>query len=110
MKLTKFPVTAPDGAEYRVTIREVESDMFTDYVTVKLQERRKRFGYRTIFQRDYYDGHGVYSATDPDLIGIATRVVIGYTAMMEENLRRSEARRAFTEWDGRITLNEEVTQ
>jgi hypothetical protein len=48
-KLTKFPVTAPDGTEYCVTIVE-EVDLFgSEYVELKVYTPRKRFRYRNVY-------------------------------------------------------------
>lgn len=114
VKLSKFPVTAPDGTEYRVTIREHDDGMWVaNYASVRLYTKRKRWGFRRVFGRDYPDDGGVYSHSDPDYIAIASRLVSDYYAALRadaeyqrmvnrEDARRRGAAERFNAWDGRI--------
>lgn len=115
VKLTKFPVTAPDGTEYRVTIRECDEDVgFGRYVNVRIYVKRKRIGYRRVYRTDFFHGDGVYYVNAPNFIHIAAEAVRKYYDDLEEriNLRerigkqeqtRASELRKFAEWDGRIT-------
>ncbi|RCX22887.1 hypothetical protein DFP94_101476 [Fontibacillus phaseoli] len=115
VKLTKFPVTAPDGTEYRVKIRECEDGMWvSNYAIARLYAKRKRWGFRKVFGREYLDGGGAYSHGDPDYITIASRVVGDYYAALRadaeyrrmisrDEVRRQSAAERFAQWDGRIT-------
>lgn len=112
--ISKFPVTAPDGTEFRVTIREHDDGMWVaNYASVRLYKKRKRWGFRRVFSRNYSDDHGVYSHNAPDYIGIASHVVGDYYAALRadaeyqrmisrDELRRQKASDRFSAWDGRI--------
>jgi len=106
--IRKFPVTAPDGTEYRVKIEEM-SGFITDYIEVSLYLPRKRFGYRLVFRDDYNQRAGA-----SDYIALATEVVRDYYAHTEwlaerdhkhaeSTLRKQAALDRFAEWDGKIT-------
>lgn len=113
-KLTKFPVTAPDGTEYRVTIRERDDGMWvSNYADVRLYVKRKRFGYRCIYVKTYRDGGGVYYVSTPNYIRMASEVVKDYREFLVRRERerivsermaqeRASELRRFAEWDGRI--------
>ncbi|MGF7045758.1 hypothetical protein J2T13_000218 [Paenibacillus sp. DS2015] len=114
--IRKFPVTAPDGTEYRVKIEECVGlcDLYAD---VTLYIPRKRFGFKRVFSESYYHGSSkrvVYDAANPDFIAIATEAVRGYYANIEWSanynrkraesiLRKQAALDRFAEWDGKIT-------
>lgn len=112
MKLTKFPVTAPDGTEYRVKIKEYEG-MRDYYVGANLYTKRKRFGYRLVYVTTYDDGGGVYYVRTPNYIRIASEVVKDYHGFLKQLERereklereaqgRARERKRFAEWDGRV--------
>lgn len=114
VKLTKFPVTAPDGTEYRVTIRERDDGMWVNYFAdVRVYVKRKHLGYRLVYRTTFNDGDGVYYESMPNFIRIAAEAVKTYYDYLEacENRRkrlekqaqgRASALRRFAEWDGRI--------
>lgn len=113
-KLSKFPVIAPDGTEYRVTIRERDDGFWVSYYAdVRLYVKRKHFGYRCVYTKDYYDADGVYYVDVPNYVRIASEIIRDYGGFLARCKRerlheertarqRSEARKSFTEWDGRI--------
>lgn len=115
MSLRKFPVTASDGTEFRVTIREIEDDMFYgDYALVKLYVKRRCFGFRKVFFERYLDDKRVYDRAIPDYVKMASLTVGRYYADSERRVRRArvldeieqqrqDARQRFAEWDGRLT-------
>jgi hypothetical protein len=114
VSLSKFPVIAPDGTEYRVSITEWDS-RFEDYAEVTIyRERRKRgpFRFRKLFTTEIRK-HGGYDVSDPDYIALAWIGIGRYLAHVSEvnarerreaetEIRRSAAAEAFTKWDGRI--------
>jgi len=110
----KFPVTAPDGTEYRVKIDEMYNIYLGKYTEVALYLPRKRFGFRRVFSEDYSNGEGIYDASNPDFIKMAEEVFRGYYAHIEwlaeldrkhaeSILRKQSALDRFAEWDGKIT-------
>ncbi|WP_340028928.1 hypothetical protein MHB71_04755 [Paenibacillus sp. FSL H7-0940] len=112
-KLTKFPVIAEDGTEYRVKINEWPGDWAPDYVVCRLYVPRKWFGYRRVFGLHYSTGDGVYDAINPDFIAIARRVYADWLSAIDVKLannraavaqaqRKSAAIDAFQSWDGRL--------
>ncbi|GAA0396692.1 hypothetical protein [Paenibacillus motobuensis] len=113
VELSKFPVTALDGAEYRVKIVECRGEYGTLYVAVRLYVRRKWFGFRNVYQVDYEDGKGVYYRGRPNFKRIVAEALASYERSQQrrarelrqdesiEQERRDEIAR-FAEWDGRI--------
>lgn len=113
-KLTKFPVIAADGTEYRVTIDEWPGDLTPDYVRCRLYVPRKWFGYRRVFGTCYVDTRGgIYEKGSPDFIAIARRVYTDWLAEIDAEVavdreakaqakRKSAAIDAFQAWDGRL--------
>lgn len=116
-KLTKFPVIAEDGTEYRVTIKN--DDDYIGYigtptVVCRLYIPRKRFGYRLLYCTRYYAESGsVYNADDPDYVAITRQVYSDWLDDIDRNLdrefedmaqaqRKSAAIDAFQAWDGRL--------
>ncbi|MCG7383334.1 hypothetical protein MH144_11815 [Paenibacillus sp. ACRRY] len=101
-KLTKFPVIAADGTQYRVTIKRGE-DVDGKYVFVRLFVRRKIFGFAGVAHGKFYDGYGVYKADYPDYISIARKVCGDFTDdILPRIQRKSAAIDAFQAWDGRL--------
>ncbi|MBJ6364173.1 hypothetical protein ACFOQM_23410 [Paenibacillus sp. GCM10012307] len=119
VKLSKFPVTSPSGAEYRVTIK-YDSVIIGDYKgnevwRVYIYEKRNtwgpfRFKCTGRYQADYSD----YS----DLVELASYAVLEYEEDVEtekrENIKKAELSRkqaeaigAFRNWDGKITKTTE---
>lgn len=108
----KFPVTAPDGTEYRVVIKE--SDLLCGwYAFVSIYVPRKRFGFRKVGRVWAENGDGLYDASNPDYIALATKAINVYCASLERSaertrkraesiLRKQAALDRFAEWDGRI--------
>ncbi|MFD1270627.1 hypothetical protein ACFQ3Y_24765 [Paenibacillus motobuensis] len=111
--LSKFPVTAPDGTEYRVKIEETLDVYGTAYVNVRLYVRRKWFGFRNVFQVDYIDRKSVYYRGRPNFKRIVAEALASYERSQQrrerelrqvesiEQERRDEIKR-FAEWNGRI--------
>jgi hypothetical protein len=112
--LTKFPVTAPDGTEYRVRIKEREGLCETSAV-VSLYVKRKRFGFRKVSHEWYESGSkdNVYNKNNPDFIAIVNRAIHDYYAdiewsaqyqrkQAEKELRRAQALEQFAAWDGKV--------
>lgn len=117
-KLTKFPVTMPDGTEYRVKIEEYGRLGWEDaYAAVTIYTERKGrrlFRFKRLAQYTFSDGRGGYDSKNPDYIELARlgigcymnrlQLVEGRKAAAAEELRqRSRALREFSGWDGKIT-------
>lgn len=116
--LTKFPVTMPDGTEYRVKITEHEAYGYEDaHAIIRIYRERKRslFGVMR-FKRleSRYAGLLVYDPENPDYIALATWAIRKYedhqrwlaarqVKQAETALARDAALRKFAEWDGKIT-------
>ncbi|WP_028559794.1 hypothetical protein [Paenibacillus pinihumi] len=115
VKLSKFPVTSPSGAEYRVTIKYDYFVIIGDYKCdeiwrVYIYEKRNTWGpfrFRRIgrYRADYSD----YS----DLVELASDAVLEYEKDVEAKKRESikkaelarkqaEAAEAFRKWDGKV--------
>jgi hypothetical protein len=112
--ITKFPVTAPDGTEYRVKIEESENFFGDLYVRTTLYYPRRWFGYRELYSVSYRNGGAVYNAGNPDYVAISHEAVADYYARIESDainlrkhaesiLRKQAALDRFAEWDGKIT-------
>lgn len=112
-KLTKFPVIAEDGTEYRVKISEWPGDWGPDYVNCRLYVPRKWIGYRRVFGVYYEDGRGVYEEDNPDYVAIARQVYADWLIAVDGKIaddhearavaqRKSAAINAFQAWDGRL--------
>lgn len=107
----KFPVTAPDGTEYRVKITEDNNFIEGQVVDVTIYTPRKRFGYRRLYCARYC---GFDFVTNPDFVQLFRRVLADYAAKLERDaverrkqaefiLRKQAALDRFAEWDGKIT-------
>lgn len=121
-KLTKFPVTAPDGTEFLVKITEHggKGAYDSDYAKVRLylpREKAGRFTWRK-FRRVYTAAHheivGHYCHSNPDYVRLARATLLWYfedialcpktrRKLTGQERNRLEARKKLTEWDGRIT-------
>jgi len=112
-KLTKFPVIAEDGTEYRVSISEKHDEWDGRHAICRLYVRRKRFGFRKLATYIYRHSRGTYNAYNPDFIELARVFYEDYRDnTLEKRLaeleRRSQAQRksaaidAFQAWDGRL--------
>lgn len=118
MKITKFTVTAPDGTEYHVKIRE-SSDTFDPderYAKVMLYLPCRLCGYRRVYSAVYYEHEypRKYAARYPDYIMLASSAWSDYEIDrdMRPNVRRKlsheqrmrhSALSQIAQWDGRIT-------
>lgn len=121
MKLSKFPVTAADGTEFRVSIHEREPSMFGYFTKVVLyKQRRKRgpFRFKKVGEITLWDGdkedRAVFDRNNPDYITLSAYVIKSYYAELAEideevrrldelESRRTSAAEAFTNWSGRIS-------
>lgn len=116
-KLTKFPVIAPDGTEYRVKITVHDEGLNTSaYVKVRLYATRngwKLFRYKLLDVLTYEDGKGVYNSANPDYIKIVRRAISDHEQLLEARdvwkkiddeckRNRSNAITEFEKWDGII--------
>ena len=110
-KLTKFPVTAPDGTEFRVSFKQ-QTYSVGKALVVRLCLPRKRFGFRCVYQHTLFDSE--YDRDNVDYIKLAARAVGDHYGRLEENAkrqrkqaeakqRRANAVKAFEAWDGKIT-------
>lgn len=101
-KLTKFPVTAADGTEYRVTINEHNDRYRNSFVRVKFYLPRKRFGFKKVTSYDMSAGF-TYNPDAPNYVAIAREV---FRVYLREEVsvaqRKSAAIDAFQAWDGRL--------
>lgn len=108
-KLTKFPVTAPDGTEFRVRFKE-RGYLIGRSLEIRLYLKRERFGFRWVYVRELFD----YDRENPDYIAVAKAAVDDYYDRIAEQaesqrkkaeakLRRADAIQAFEAWDGKIT-------
>lgn len=114
MELRKFPVTAPDGTEYRVEIAEFGAGFcVVPHACVFLYVKRKWFGFRRVFFEHYDDDGGVYNRDDPDYAALTAAAVRDYCAckraladrkreQAEAAARKQAAVDRFNAWDGRI--------
>ena len=107
-KLTKFPVTAPDGTEFRVSFKE-RSYCIGKSMVVRLYLPRKRFGFSWVYNNELFD----YDRDNIDYIALAVQAVEDYYDGLAENAerrrkqaeakqRRANAVKAFEAWDGKI--------
>lgn len=113
-KLTKFPVIAEDGTEYRVTLKEDEEYLGGPAVISRLYIPRKRFGYRKLYETVYRPVRDeVYRVDNPDYVAIARQVYADWLDYIDRKLarefedttvaqRKSAAIDAFQAWDGRL--------
>lgn len=108
IKLSKFPVTAPDGTEYRVTIKELSNEFGSEGVRLKVYTKRKLFGYRKVYQcliRDSF--FTAYNSSNPDFVNLAKIAVKWHLhdeeARVKEIASKLKAVQRFKEWDGKIT-------
>lgn len=110
-KLTKFPVTAPDGTEFRVSFKEGEC-LVGKVLGIRLHLPRKRFGFREVYRHTLFDTE--YDRDNIDYIKLSSWAVADYyealaeqdarrRARAEAKLRRAGAVQAFEAWDGKIT-------
>jgi hypothetical protein len=105
MKLEKFPVIAPDGTEYRVTITEEYDSLFGKYyeATVYVERINHRFfRFSRVHSRSY-------SFDSDDFVTMARQVVdeVVRDRAEKEALFNAKASgvEAFRQWDGKITNN-----
>jgi len=101
-KLTKFPVIAEDGTEYRVTLKEMRDWDGAQIIRVKFYLSRKRFGFKKIASYDMSDGW-TYLRNSPNYIAIARQVFAEFQRNeLAVTQRKSTAIDAFQAWDGRL--------
>lgn len=113
--ITKFPVTAADGTEYRVRIRVSEQSCGW-YAFVSLYVKRRYFGFRKVDRTWYESGTNEFNVDNPDYVKLAHltlkrhehwRGVCAYRAQekAEAAARKQAAVERFNAWDGRLTEN-----
>ncbi|MCM3205679.1 hypothetical protein [Paenibacillus illinoisensis] len=101
-KLTKFPVIAADGTEYRVTLKEMSDSDGDRIIRVKFYLPRKRFGFKKVASYDMVAGW-TYDPSSPDYIAIARQVFKDFSrSELAVAQRKSTAIDAFQAWDGRL--------
>jgi hypothetical protein len=114
MELRKFPVTAPDGTEYRVEIEEWRESLIGACAQAHLYVPRKRWGFRRVWTLTLHAYHGDFNPADSlDYVAFAREAVADYYEAIAEN-ERSKERKAeaaarkqaevdrFNAWDGRV--------
>jgi hypothetical protein len=101
MNLRKFPVTAPDGTEYRVEITEGRLDAYGPYVHVDVMVRARRRRFNKVGARRFFAWDRHYIEADPDYVGLAAQAV-------RELAPKQDAVDRFNAWDGRIETEETV--
>lgn len=110
--VTKFPVTAPDGKQFRVKIEEIQ-DRWRNDAIVTLYERRKYFGFRCVYRFRYGGGDGTYDHRNVDFKHVASKAVAHHYLLLadaaqeqreiaEAAARKQAAIDAFATWDGKI--------
>jgi len=111
--ITKFPVVAQDGTEYRVKIEEWRDSLIGPCVTARLYVRRKRWGFRNVYALTLYSYHQQYDPDDLDYVALARELIANYydsiaakarwnTQKAEASARKQAAVDRFNAWDGRI--------
>lgn len=101
-KLTKFPVIAEDGTEYRVTLKEMRDRDGDQIIRVKIYLPRKRFGFKKVDSYDMLE-RGRYDRRNPDYVAIARYVFEEFSrSELSVAQRKSAAIDAFQAWDGRL--------
>ncbi|MEI2280756.1 hypothetical protein [Paenibacillus polysaccharolyticus] len=113
-KLTKFPVIAENGTEFRVTLKEDEDYVGGPALIGRIYIPRKRFGYRKLYETVYRPGRDeIYRFGNPDYIAIARQVYSDWIDDIDRRLavelgemaqaqRKSAAIDAFQAWDGHL--------
>lgn len=113
-KLTKFPIIAENGSEFRVTLKEDEDYVGGPALIGRIYIPRKRFGYRKLYETVYRPGRDeIYRSDNPDYIAIARQVYSDWLDDIDRRLelefegmaqakRKSAAIDAFQAWDGRL--------
>jgi len=114
MKIEKFPVIAPDGTEYRVTITE-DYDRFLDWWCYKFtvyseRKGRKWFRFKKLREYSYRASEEGARAVGNWYVDVAQSTLLQY--IDEINAKRQEtegvaaALEAFRQWDGKINENQ----
>ena len=100
-KLTKYPVTSPSGAVYRVDVEEYHA--ITAYVSVRvfIDRGRKLFRWKCVNNADvaYWRMREKFGG---DYIAFAKAAVLEYEEMLAQERKHIESLRQFNEWDGVI--------
>ncbi|MEK3988063.1 hypothetical protein MHB77_32565 [Paenibacillus sp. FSL K6-3166] len=110
--VTKFPVTTPDGTEYRVKIRVSEQSCGC-YAFVNLYAKRRYFGFRKVDRAWYASGTNEFNIGNPDYVKLAHLALKRYESWQrvcairarekaEAAARRQAAVDRFNAWDGKI--------
>lgn len=113
--ITKFPVTAPDGTEYRVKIEEYHESLIGACARAHLYVPRKRWGFRQIWTLTLRAYHGDFDPDNLDYVAFAREAVADYYESIAENerfkvrkaeaaARKQAALERFNAWDGQIEL------
>lgn len=112
MSLRKFPVTAPDGTEYRVKIEDIYGD---GDIRALLHVKRKHFGFRKITGYWFERGKLADITEDGviDYVALAQRFIGEYYAGLaygaerahlraDKEPRKQAAVERFNAWDGKL--------
>lgn len=104
--ITKFPITAPDGTEYRVEIGEFNDMLYGRSAQVSLHVPVKRHKFERVFTKRFLSVTD-YSPDHPDYVDLATTTITDYTEIKrkktEAAARKQAAVERFNAWDGKIT-------
>ncbi|OMD16263.1 hypothetical protein BJP50_18675 [Paenibacillus odorifer] len=104
--ITKFPVTAPDGTEYRVTVCEGYTPLFGRDAAVTLEIPVKRRKFKHVYSKTFR-GIVDYDTSDPDYIELASRTLVEHLESVRKKAEAVASRQAaverFNAWDGRVS-------
>ncbi|NGM81266.1 hypothetical protein G5B47_02435 [Paenibacillus sp. 7124] len=105
MSLRKFPVTAPDGTEFRVEIEEIDDYFHGRIAQVSLHIPVKRRKFQRMFTK-VFRSIVDYDHMEPDYVRMATQTLTEYSdrerKKAEDEARRKAAAKRFAEWDGTL--------
>lgn len=109
MKLEKFPVIAPDGTEYRVTITEERGTWCPWKYQVSIYKQHRTFGilrFKRIYKSVWRITEEGTRASGDGLISLANDAVHDQIKIENEKLAEKrgiqEAAETFRQWDGKI--------
>lgn len=111
--ITKFPVTAPDGSEYRVKIEEWRDSLIGPCLSAVLYVPRKRWGFRRIHTMTLYSHRQDFDPNDIKYVAVAREAVADYYGSIEVAAiwaqkkagavaGRQTAVKRFNAWDGKL--------
>lgn len=110
-RLSKFPITAPDGTKFLIKFKEDYEFIVGHSLIVTLSMPRKRFGYREVYRQTLFSGD--YDRDNINYIEMTAAAVDDYYECIAETeerkrqkiaakARRVIARDEFNAWDGQI--------